>query len=213
MKNNFALTSIDEKSISINREKLDFLNYHWLGTQQHVRSDIMLTNSSVRENTNVTISFYKPEYLDALKEFDLPDEQKQFTGMPDESIIKAESDKHRHPIVILAENTPVGFFILYDGEEIESYTSNPNVLLLRAFSINHKEQGKGYAKKGLQQLHRFILESFPNVEEVLLAVNARNIAAKSLYLKCGFLDKGQRRMGKIGMQHVLHFPIEKTADN
>ncbi|RFU67584.1 GNAT family N-acetyltransferase [Peribacillus saganii] len=59
-------------------------------------------------------------------------------------------------------------------------------MLLRAFSISHADQGKGYADQGLLWLTEFVKEHFPHIEEIVLAVNARNIRAKHLYLKSGF---------------------------
>jgi GNAT superfamily N-acetyltransferase len=155
----------------------------------------------------VELHLYKPEHREALAAFYLPDEQAQFTGMPEDMIRKSQEDPHRHPIVILQDSRPVGFFILYDGEEIQEYTPNPKALLLRAFSINHADQGKGYAKKGLLHLREFANENFPAAEEITLAVNYKNIPAKNLYLACGFQDKGQTRIGPKGPQHVLSLPL------
>ena len=45
--------------------------------------------------------------------------------------------------------------------------------------------------------------------EVVLAVNEKNIPAQNLYEKVGFQDKGFRRMGPIGQQIIMHLPIIK----
>jgi RimJ/RimL family protein N-acetyltransferase len=44
----------------------------------------------------------------------------------------------------------------------------------------------------------------------MLAVNARNLAAMSLYLKAGFIDEGALFHGPIGDQHILTFHIRQT---
>jgi RimJ/RimL family protein N-acetyltransferase len=155
----------------------------------------------------VQLTFYKPEHKSVLEAFSLPEEQEQFTGMPIKVLELAVEDKHRYPVVILAQFKPVGFFVLYNGEDLESYTSNRHSLLLRAFSINYADQGNGYAKQALLQLEDFVNANFPLIEEIVLAVNEQNVPAQKLYLKCGFHDTGRRKSGPIGPQHILNSTI------
>jgi RimJ/RimL family protein N-acetyltransferase len=155
--------------------------------------------------STVQLNFYQPEHRAVLEAFYLPEEQEKFTGMPNKVLELAIEDKHRYPIVILAQSKPVGFFILYDGDDRKSYTRNRNSLLLRAFSVNYAEQGNGYAKQALLQLQDFVKVNFPFIEEIVLAVNEQNVPAKNLYLKCGFHDTGQKKFGYIGPQHILAF--------
>lgn len=58
-------------------------------------------------------------------------------------------------------------------------------------------------------LEEFVKRYFPIKNEVVLAVNERNIPAQNLYAKVGFQDKGFRRMGPIGQQIIMHLPIMK----
>ncbi|TCP29713.1 acetyltransferase (GNAT) family protein [Scopulibacillus darangshiensis] len=156
----------------------------------------------------IKLALYIPKYDKALNEFSLPNEQVRFTALPKEMIQMAKSDKTRNPVVILANRVPVGFFVLQSGERVSEYTDNPNALLLIAFSINHNEQGKGYAKSALQQVPALVKRYFPTVNEVVLAVNEKNIPAQKLYEKCGFIDEGRRKMGNIGWQMILSFSLK-----
>lgn len=155
------------------------------------------------------IVFYEPEHKTALETFYLPEDQKQFTGMPNDMLKIALEDNHRFPVVIVSNEKPVGFFILYDGEERFDYSEHPHSLVLRAFSINHSDQGNGHAKAALLQLSAFVSHHFPDVEEVALAVNFKNLPARQAYLKTGFRDDGRTKMGRNGLQHILVMPIEK----
>ncbi|OZB93610.1 GNAT family N-acetyltransferase [Paenibacillus sp. XY044] len=152
---------------------------------------------------NVRLALYHPEHEAALEAFTLPKEQHEFTALPGEVIQKALERKERHPIVILGEEGPVGFFVLDTGEDRRQYSDNPNALLLRAFSIDHKHQGHGYATKSLLGLKEFVKKHFRTADEVVLAVNMRNAAARHVYLKAGFRDEGRTRMGPAGPQHIL----------
>ena len=70
-----------------------------------------------------------------------PEEQEQFTALPIHSL---EMTHERHPIVILINNEPVGFFVLHSSDRVKEYSDNPKAMLLTSFSINHSHQGKGF---------------------------------------------------------------------
>ncbi|WP_239565572.1 GNAT family N-acetyltransferase [Brevibacillus fulvus] len=163
--------------------------------------------SDVQTAAAIKLDFYRAEYEAALRAFQLPDNQLEFTALPAWVLEEALRDPHRYPIVILDGDEPVGFFILHEGEGIAPFTDNPQALLLRAFLIDFRKQGKGYAKAGMGLLPAFVAEHFPGKEEVVLAVNMRNLPAKRLYEKVGFRDRGETRMGAKGPQHLLYLPL------
>ncbi|MEI5907037.1 GNAT family N-acetyltransferase [Bacillus spongiae] len=166
-----------------------------------------MSTQIIEKKVSVRLSTYQQCHRNILDQFSLPEEQLQYTRLPKSSLPLALDDQHRHPVVILANEVPVGFFILYDGEERTDYTKNSCSLILRAFLINQKEQNKGYAKLALLQLSMYVEEHFLGINEVSLAVNARNLAALNLYSKCGFVDKGMTRMGPKGIQHLLSLSL------
>ncbi|WP_442598973.1 GNAT family N-acetyltransferase [Neobacillus sp. D3-1R] len=156
----------------------------------------------------VQLVFFEKKYEEKLLSFQLPEDQHQFTGLPVDVLEISIQDKNRFPIVISSDNEVVGFFVLHYGEDIRSFTSNPNAMLLRALSIDFNEQGKGYAKKAMQQLPQFVKNNFPQVNEIVLVVNKRNEGARVLYDKTGFDDTGEERIGEIGPQYLMHLQIK-----
>ena len=150
------------------------------------------------------LKHYSEEYLTVLNSFDLTEHQKQFTALPSTF---AEVSEGQHRIVILKGNIPVGFFLLHTTERVKDYSDNPKALLLTAFSINHDQQGNGYAKKGMILLRDFVKAEFPEYNEIVLAVNHKNAAAQRLYSKAGFHDTGERRIGRIGEQYVMKLSL------
>lgn len=155
-------------------------------------------------STSIELQFYKPEYLEALQSYQLPEDQEQYTALPIHRLDKSED---QHPIVIAADNKPVGFFVLHEHAHIHEYTTNPHALMLTAFSIDHAKQGQGYATTGLELLKRFVPQHFPGFNEIVLAVNHKNISAQKLYMKVGFVDTGQRHIGMIGEQFILRLSL------
>lgn len=153
---------------------------------------------------HIQLDFRSAEHLPILAEFELPDDQVQFTAHPKEALNIVEG---QHPIVILADGHPVGFFILHATERVKEYTSNSHAMLLTTLSIDHRQQRKGYARRGMLALSSFIRSQFPSCNEVVLAVNHKNVPAQQLYERVGFQDTGRRRMGPIGEQWVMNITL------
>lgn len=148
----------------------------------------------------VELVHYSKEHENLLNSFELPEEQEQFTALP-KRITDLINGQYR--IVILSGNEPVGFFILHATERVKEYSDNPSAMLLTAFSINHAHQGKGYAKQGMSLLGEFVQIEFPDCNEIVLAVNHKNIPAQRLYMKVGFQDTERRKIGRIGEQYIF----------
>ncbi|MGV3488420.1 MAG: GNAT family N-acetyltransferase [Tuberibacillus sp.] len=166
-----------------------------------------MDTSFLKYESPIALEFYKKEHASYLQEFYLPEEQTQFSSLPMEAVKRCESEPERHPIVILADGIPVGFFILHHGPALREYTENPNAILIRSLSVDYKHQGKGYAKKGMQMCPDFVREHFPFIDEIILVVNNRNITAQQLYKKVGFVDRGLRRIGPVGPQTIMHYAL------
>ncbi|MEX3743951.1 MULTISPECIES: GNAT family N-acetyltransferase [Lysinibacillus] len=148
----------------------------------------------------VELKHFSSEYIEELNTFVLTEEQKQFSSLPSKF---EEVTEGQYRIVILSDNTPVGFFLLNSNERVKKYSNNLNALLLTALSINHSEQGKGYAKQGMTLLVKFVKTEFPNCNELVLVVDKDNIPAQKLYLKVGFEDTNERLIGRIGEEIIM----------
>ncbi len=155
----------------------------------------------MQNTSSIELVHFSEDYVDRLHEFELPEEQQQFTALPKEITVGKVG---QYPIVIISDHGPVGFFVLHATERVKEYSNNPHAMLLTALSMDYRHQGKGYAKKGMLALADFVKQEFQHCDEVVLVVNQKNIAAQNLYLKTGFVDNGERRLGPIGEQIVMH---------
>ncbi|WP_155592309.1 GNAT family N-acetyltransferase [Lysinibacillus cavernae] len=158
----------------------------------------------MQKTPNIELVHFSEDFVEQLHGFELPAEQHQFTALPKDIALEKVG---QYPIVILSDDVPVGFFVLHATERVKEYSSNPNAMLLTALSIDHKQQGKGYAKKGMLVLADFVKQEFKDCNEVVLVVNHKNMAAQNLYFKVGFVDNGERRMGPIGEQILMHLSL------
>ncbi|MCL1694794.1 GNAT family N-acetyltransferase [Lysinibacillus sp. BPa_S21] len=141
------------------------------------------------------LKFYEEKDDHLIKRYTITEEQLRYTMSLKESIKLVKQDKNRHAVLVLNEDKLVTFFVLHEKEGVTPYSSNEQAILIRAFSTDFYEQGKGYAKAALQLLPDFVLAHFPTINELVLGVNLPNTAAQSLYKKCGFVDEGRMVKG------------------
>lgn len=157
------------------------------------------------DKTNyIELCHFSNKHLEVLNSFELPEEQGQFTSLP---MNYKEVTDGQYRIVILCDNEPVGFFLLHSTDRVKDYTANPKAMLLTSLSINYKNQGKGYAKHAMLLLKEFVESEFSKCNEIILAVNHRNTSAQQLYLKVGFQDTGERKIGPIGEQFIMNLML------
>ncbi|MFD1030008.1 GNAT family N-acetyltransferase [Metaplanococcus flavidus] len=142
-------------------------------------------------------------------DYELPSDQLQFSGMPQDIIERDKENPLKHLVIIQVRNEAAGFLELDESEDRKKYSNNPNALLLRGFSVNPKYQGRGIATGSIYALPEFLRSEFPSFTEVVLGVNARNKPAKRLFEKAGFEDTGRRYMRTSGEQIVMSMRIEE----
>lgn len=158
--------------------------------------------------TSIHLTPFTENFKEALQRFELPEEQQTFTSLPKEKMSNPLVEATAMHVVILSEEEVVGYFTLEEGKKLEKYSVNSNAKLLTSFSIDHRCQGKGLAKAALQQLPEFVNTNYPHVDEIVLGVNHRNVAAATLYRKVGFVDNGEVYVGPKGPQHIMHLGLK-----
>ncbi|MBD8520981.1 GNAT family N-acetyltransferase [Lysinibacillus fusiformis] len=143
----------------------------------------------------LTLKFYEDKAHSLVEQYTITEEQLRYTKSPKDSIELAKEDDSRHAVLALDGDKLVTFFVLHEKEGVKPYSSNEQALLIRSFSTDYHEQGKGYAKAVLQLLPGFVRQHFPLINELVLGVNIPNVTAQALYIKCGFVDEGKQATG------------------
>ncbi|WP_264990166.1 GNAT family N-acetyltransferase [Lysinibacillus piscis] len=154
---------------------------------------------------------YEERYKANVQNYQLVEEQLRYTNTPQNCLQLAEQDADRANILALNDNGElVTFFVLHANEGVKPYSDNDKAILLRAFSTDFHHQGKGYAKQALLILPHFVEKHYPTINEIVLAVNEANVGAQVLYHKCGFVDRGVRRMGTKGPLIIMSYDVPKA---
>ncbi|REG58662.1 cysteine synthase A [Paraburkholderia sp. BL6669N2] len=111
-----------------------------------------------------------------------------------------------HPFSIAARNEIVGFFVLREKAALPDWAPS-NVVTLHSLRIGRSYQGNGYGKAATKLAARWIASNRPSIDRLMLAVNARNVLARSAYLSSGFQDTGGTYCGPIGIQNILEYKV------
>jgi RimJ/RimL family protein N-acetyltransferase len=131
-------------------------------------------------------------------------DQERFAGRLAETLPAAESDPERTPVAILADGEPAGFFVLHRGPAAGILAPEPRDVLLRAFLVDARFQGRGIATRALAALPDFVAAHLPGIHRIVLSVNVRNPVAIRTYQRAGFADTGALYHGGVsGPQHVF----------
>ncbi|OED46973.1 GNAT family N-acetyltransferase [Rhodobacteraceae bacterium (ex Bugula neritina AB1)] len=151
----------------------------------------------------------------ARSEFDLvshiqvePD-QIRFSGTVAQAFEENEDGVDFH--AILDGPRPVGFFKI-DRLYHETYAfAAPSELGLRAFMIDRRAQGNGYATAAIGVMGTYLTGTYPDRTAVLLTVNMQNTVATRCYRKHGFQDTGGiHPHGLAGPQFILRMELPNT---
>ena len=130
-------------------------------------------------------------------------DQERFAGRLAETLPAAEADPERTPVAILADEEPVGFFVLHRGPGAAVLAPEGRDVLLRAFLVDARFQGRGIATRALAALPDFVAAHLPGIHRIVLSVNVRNPVAIRTYQRAGFADTGALyHGGASGPQHV-----------
>ncbi|WP_244094272.1 GNAT family N-acetyltransferase [Jeotgalibacillus salarius] len=157
----------------------------------------------------MTLEHFSRIYQKDLTNFYLTKEQEQFTTLPADQLDRLTTEQF--PVVILAEQKAVGFFVLEQSGRLKNYTPNESACLLASLSITKDQQGRGYAKQAMELLTEWVRKEFPACDEIVLSVNLKNDPAFRLYLSSGFEDTGRRVTGPVGEQRVMSLKLESQT--
>ena len=134
--------------------------------------------------------------------------QARFSGVARDTLPAAERHRTRHPVAILRDALPVGFFALDHDDPICAYTAPEASVALRAFFVDARWQREGIASAALRALPAFVAPLHPGAGCVVLTVNVSNPVAVRLYERAGFVDTERLHLGGTsGPQHVLVLPL------
>lgn len=104
--------------------------------------------------------------------------------------------------VLLADEMPVGFFML-KRDDCLPHWAQAGSATLHALQIDYRQQGKGLGKACLDALPAAVHLAWPDIDQLMLSVDADNLPAMRLYASHGWVDTGEAYRGRIGFERRL----------
>jgi diamine N-acetyltransferase len=120
------------------------------------------------------------------------EEQKQFVASNAVSIAQAYFSKHAWFRAIYADDTPVGFLMLYDDSEKPEY-------FLWRLMVDARYQGMGFGRRGLEVLIEYV-KTRPNATELFTSFHEAKGSPQGFYEKIGFELTGDFEEGEALMR-------------
>ncbi len=145
-------------------------------------------------------------YLDDVLLLKVSAEQLKYVGKIANILDKVDSKVH--PYIIKSNDKIVGFFLIDTTYSLDYGFADAGSLGLRAYFIGSKFQGKGYGKKAVKLLPKYLKENYPNYSKIYLTVNCKNKSAKHCYADAGFIDTNELcHGGDAGPQYIMKIEL------
>lgn len=146
-------------------------------------------------------------------------DQENWSSRAAVTLPEAETDPGRTPFAIVAttagRSEAVGFGVLDRAGYLADLVDDPDrSVLLRGYYVDAGAQGRGVGGRAARSV-RLLAATLPDVELVVLTVNAENPGAAAAYRRGGFVDTGAQYLGGgHGPQHVyvatvLNLPTDR----
>ena len=103
---------------------------------------------------------------------------------------------------LLADDIPVAFLLLKRPPCLPHWASEHSATL-HALQVDRHQQGRGLGKACLQALPAAARQAWPQITARELSVDSDNVAAMSLYLQQGWVDRGEAYKGRVGYERRL----------
>jgi cysteine synthase A len=143
-------------------------------------------------------------------------EQEEFGGTFSGSVEewRRRTGSNTYGLTFLVEGgTPVGMVLLKRLPDSPSWTP-PQAVSLHGLKIAKAFQGRGLGHAALCLSIERAQAQWPDATKLILAVDAGNVAALTLYRRFDMSDSGPVFKGRVGLEHRLELslPIRAQAD-
>jgi diamine N-acetyltransferase len=159
----------------------------------------MSANANSGTNSSVTLREITEETVVAICKLSdtLSAQQKKMVAPNAQSIAQAHYSKYAWFRAIYADETPVGFIMLYDNPEGSEY-------FLWRLMIAGPYQGLGYGEKAMGLLIEYV-RGRPGVKELLASCEEGEGSPEGFYAKLGFKRNGKM----LGEEAVMSLRLEQ----
>jgi diamine N-acetyltransferase len=157
----------------------------------------MTENTSLTPESTVSLREITEETVEEIINLSKTLSEAQRTMVADnaKSIAQAHFSKHAWFRAIYADETPVGFIMLYDNPEEPEY-------FLWRLMVAGPHQGKGYGQKSIELLLEYV-RTRPGAKELVTSCGQGEASPEGFYHHLGFERNGKMYGDEIGLRLKL----------
>lgn len=149
----------------------------------------------------------------AVRALRVTDEQYRYVGDTAFNLGDTLRDPMSEAMAVWAGDAVVGFYRLdFAPNAVIGRPLGAPGVGLRAFAIDHRQQGRGYGTQAVRACCEDLRQRHPERALLVLTVNCANRIAVAAYRKAGFVDTGELYQGgSAGPQHVMLYSLRPVA--
>jgi RimJ/RimL family protein N-acetyltransferase len=105
-------------------------------------------------------------------------------------------------LAIRADADVVGWVIIKRGAAAPDWV-DANAAIVGALRVDQRHQGRGIGAAALGEMARWVGRHWPETSRLMLRVDDGNAAGIRAYEKAGWMEIGERRVGRVGIERTM----------
>ncbi len=145
-----------------------------------------------------------PAGRDAVAALQISAEQVEFAGTMARSIAACECADPAEVagLAIHRSGEVVGWVVLKRGASAPDWVE-AGAVVVSGLRIDQRHQGRGIGSVALAELACWVARTWPRSARLVLRVDDGNVAGIRAYEKAGWIEVGERRAGRVGLERTM----------
>ena len=153
-----------------------------------------------------------PAEREAVSSLEISPAQVEFAGTLAKSIAgcaSADPDDVAG-LAICADDEVVGWVVLKRGGSAPDWVA-PGAVVVSGLRIGLQHQGRGLGSLALREMAHWVARRWPASSLLVLRVDDDNAAGIRAYEKAGWVETGERRSGRVGLERTMSLPLRAPS--
>ena len=135
-------------------------------------------------------------------------EQVEFAGLVARSVAACEAGDPAEVagLAIRVGGDVVGWVVLKRGASAPDWVGD-GAVVVSGLRIDAGHQGRGIGSAALAEMARWVARSWPESARMVLRVDDGNRAGIRAYAKAGWIEIGERFVGRVGLERTMTFAL------
>ncbi|MET1078574.1 MAG: GNAT family N-acetyltransferase [Pseudomonas sp.] len=148
----------------------------------------------------------------AVRQLSISPQQVEYAGPTERAVALCEADQvgDIQGLAIFKGQQITGFLLLKRGAQAPEWAP-AGAVTISGLRIDQTFQGQGIGTQALHAVKDWVQCHWPEVAQLILAVDEDNAAGIRAYLKAGWNDLGVRMLGRIGGERQMAMPLANSA--